>query len=97
MPTFNLGGRMEEYNLEEIINDLDFKSNSLNDCGKGVFLTNFEIDILEKYDIDYKNTTSLKEVLFLVEEILDDDSSLDDLENISKSIAERDYYMNTNK
>lgn len=97
MPTFNLGGRMEEYNLEEIINDLDFKSNSLNDCGKGVFLTNFEIDTLEKYNIDYKNTTSLKEVLFLVEEVLKDDNSLDDLENISKSIAERDYYMNTNK
>ncbi len=87
---------MEEYNLEEIINNLDFKSNSLNDCGKGVFLTNFEIDTLEKYKINYKNATSLKEVLFLVEEVLDD-NSLDDLENISKSIAERDYYMNTNK
>lgn len=87
---------MEEYNLEEITNNLDFKSNSLNDCGKGVFLTNFEIDTLEKYKINYKNATSLKEVLFLVEEVLDD-NSLDDLENISKSIAERDYYMNTNK
>lgn len=88
---------MEEYNLEEIINNLDFKSNSLNDCGKGVLLTNFEIDTLQKYNINYKNATSLKEVLFLVEEVLDDDNSLDDLENVSKSIAERDYYMNTNK
>ncbi len=88
---------MEEYNLDEIINNLDFKSNSLNDCGKGLLLTNFEIDTLKKYNINYDNATSLKEILFLVEEVLNEDNSLEDLENISNSIAERDYYMNTNK
>lgn len=88
---------MEEYNIEEIINGFDFNKNSLNDCGNGLFLTNFELDILKKYHIDYKNTKSLKEVLFLVEEILNEDNSLDDLESISKTIAERDYYLNSHK
>ncbi len=88
---------MEDYNLEEIVNNLDFTSNSLNDCGNGLLLTNFEIEVLNKYKIDYTKFNSLKEVLFIVEDILNEDSSLEDLECISKSIAERDYYMNSNK
>ena len=88
---------MTEYNLEELVKNLDFSSNSLNDCGNGILLTNFGIDILNKYKIDYKNSTSLKEILFLVEDMLNEDNSLEDLESISASIAERDYYMNSNK
>ena len=80
-----------------VINNLDFTSNSLNDCGNGLLLTNFEIEVLNKYKIDYTKFNSLKEVLFIVEDILNEDSSLEDLECISKSIAERDYYMNSNK
>ena len=40
---------------------------------------------------------TLKEILFLIDEVLDEDDSLNDLENISLSISERDYYMNTKK
>lgn len=88
---------MEEYNIEELVNALDFQKNSLNDCGNGLFLTNFEMQVLDKYKINYSNFCSLKEVLFVVEEVLNDDSTLDDLELVSKSLAERDYYMNSNK
>lgn len=87
----------KEFDLENIINSLDFKSNQLNDIGHHLYLTNFEISVLEKYHIHYRNALSLKEVLFLIENMLNEDSSLADLEEISKSIAERDYYMNTNK
>ena len=60
-------------------------------------LTNYEIQVLDKYNIDYNSVSSLKEIIYLVEEMLNEDSSLDDLENISLTISERDYYMNTNK
>ena len=88
---------MTDNDIKEIANSIDFVSNSLNVCSNGLMLTNYEIEILNKYNIDYNKTTSLKEILFLVEEILNEDNSLDDLENISLSISERDYYMNTNK
>lgn len=88
---------MNKNDVEKIASELDFTSNSLNDCGNGIFLTNFEIDILTKYNIDYNNVSSLKEIIFFIEDILNEDSSLDDLDIISKSIAERDYYLNTNK
>lgn len=81
----------------EIANSLDLESNMLKTYKSGVMLTNYETQILDKYNIDYKNVSSLKEIIFLVEEVLNEDSSLDDLENISLSISERDYYMNTNK
>ncbi len=97
MPTFKLGDFMVDYDINELVNNLDFSKNSLNNCGNGIFLTNFEIEILNKYNIDYSKSKSLKDILFLIEEILNEDSSLDDLESISKSIAERDYYCNTNK
>ena len=62
-------------------------------------LTNREIEVLNKYDIDYKSCVSLKDVLNRIEDVFytDDDLELDDLEEVSLSIAERDYYQNTNK
>ena len=86
-----------DFDIDKIISEMDFTKNSINDCGNGIYLTNFEIDVLNKYHVNYSNCTSMKDIIFLVEEILNEDSSLDDLENISKSISERDYYLNTNK
>ena len=40
----------------------------------------------------------MKEVLSRIEEVFyEDDSDLEDLDIVSESIAERDYYQNTNK
>lgn len=86
-----------EFDVERILSEIDFTKNSLNDCGNNIYLTNFEIEVLEKYNINYLNCLSLKDIIFLVEEILNEDSTLEDLESISRSISERDYYLNTNK
>ena len=86
-----------EYNIDELVNSLDFKSNILKDCGNGIFLTNFEISVLNRYNIDYSKYNDLKGIIFEIEEILNYEVSDEDLEQISKTIAERDYYQNTNK
>ena len=88
---------MNEYDLDSVINDLDFEKNSLKTCKNGLLLTNYEMEVLDKYKIDFNKTSSLKEILYLIDEVLDEDNSLTDLENISLSISERDYYMNTKK
>lgn len=85
-----------EYDLDKIIDEMDFKSNSLNDVN-GLLLTNKEIEVLNRYNIDYKKCVSLKEVIYLIEDIIEDEDESDDLELISQSISERDYYLNTNK
>ena len=88
---------MREYDIDTLVGEMDFKSNSLQKVGN-LMLTNKEVTVLDRYDIDYKNCKSLKEVLFLLEDIINDMDIVDDeLDLISQSIAERDYYQNTNK
>lgn len=84
-----------EYDIDSIIEDLDFKSNSINDIN-GLLLTNKEIEILERYDIDYKSCSSLKDIIYIIEDILSEEE-IEELDLISQSISERDYYLNTNK
>ena len=84
-----------EYDIDSIIDDLDFKSNSINDIN-GWLLTNKEIEVLERYDIDYKNCSSLKDIIYMIEDILSEEE-IEELDLISQSISERDYYLNTNK
>lgn len=88
-----------EYNIDEIVSNLDFKSLELVNLDNGLSLTNYEIDVLNRYDIDYKNCSSLKEILYLIEDFFnyDDVADYEELDSVSSSIAERDYYQNTNK
>lgn len=88
---------MREYDIDTLVGEMDFNSNSLQKVGC-LMLTNKEISVLDRYDINYKNCKSLKEVLFLLEDVISDMDIVDDeLDNVSQSIAERDYYQNTNK
>ena len=88
----------KEYDINELIKDIDFNSNKLNEINKNILLSNREIEVLDRYKINYKSCSSLKEIIFEIEEILNDMDIIDeDLEYISQTISERDYYMNTNK
>ena len=89
---------MEEYNIDKIINDIDFEGNMLKREGN-LLLSNNEINVLERYDINYKKCMNMHELIYLIEDYLDNsyDDALEDLEDVSTSIAERNYYMNTNK
>lgn len=87
-----------EYDIDSLVSNLDFSSNSFVNVGNGLMLTNREIDILKQYKIDYTRCKSLKEVLFEIEEIIQDMDIVDEeLDYISSTISERDYYQNTNK
>ena len=87
-----------DYDIDSLVSNLDFESNKINIVGNNLMLTNKEIEILDRYKIDYLKCNSLKEILFEVEEILSDMNIIDEeLDLISQSISERDYYQNTNK
>ncbi len=87
-----------EYNIDEIVDQMDFESNKLNKVNNNIMLTNHEIELLNRYKIDYQKCTNLKQIIFEIEEILNDMDIVDEeLELISESISERDYYQNTNK
>ncbi|MBR1936435.1 MAG: hypothetical protein IKF37_02995 [Bacilli bacterium] len=83
--------------INEAASEMDFSKNHLVDIGNGLELTNYEIDVLRRNDISYLDCTSLKEILFRIESVIEDVDDYDELEYIALTIGERDYYQNTNK
>ncbi len=87
---------MEEYDIEKLTNEINFEENFIGYNQKGIVLTNKEIDVLKRNEIDYEKYTSVSELLYDIDEILNytDD---EELEVVSENISERNYYLNTNK
>jgi len=79
--------------IDDYINEVS-KSLKLNNYN-GLILSNKEIEVLDRYNIDYKSCSSMKDLLFLIDEELDIEEN-SELEEISISISDRDYYMNNN-
>lgn len=62
------------------------------------YITERQIEILSKYDIDINKYTNIESLLFDIEEYLNDsDMEAPDLEWVSESLSEFNYYNNTNK
>ena len=53
--------------------------------------------LLKKYNINYETHTSLKSLIFEIEEILNYETDLEDLEQLSEELEEMSYYNYTNK
>ena len=83
------------------MNDIDrivqevFEQNQLEKVNDKLYLTKNQIDILERYDIEYK-TKSIDELIFEIEDILNYEDS-DELDKLSMDLSEFNYYHNTNK
>lgn len=87
---------MKDYNLNDLLNNIDFKSNRLVKINNKLYLTNYQIEILNKYNIDYKSLGNLSSIIYVAEEILEEDD-YEDLDEIIRELSERNYYENTNK
>ena len=87
----------KEFDIDSLIGQIDFEANKFNNIN-GLMLTNREIEVLDRYNINYKSCTTLKEIIFQIEDLIQDmDIVEEDLDYISGTISERDYYQNTNK
>lgn len=88
-----------EFDISTLVDGLDFSTNHFIDCGNGLMLTNGEITILKRFGINYLTCGSLKEILYKIDVVLkeEDEDEIDELDLVATSIAERDYYLNTNK
>lgn len=65
----------------------------------GMFLSDYQIEILKRNGFHYEKYHNMKELIFDLEDFLNKELMIDDeeLENIAKELAEREYYSNTNK
>lgn len=63
-----------------------------------IYISDEQINILKKYDINIDKYSNLNELVYDIEEYLNDSyEELDDLEWVSQTLSEYNYYNNTNK
>lgn len=77
------------------------KDNKLCLFNNGILIESKYIDILNSYNINPNNYSNLSSLIFDIELILNtydlDDNNYDMLDNVCKSLQEKNYYLNTNK
>lgn len=81
--------------VKQAINDMNF-NNFMKKTVNGLMLRDNEIDILERNNIHYERMSSLSELIYEIEETLNEEEN-DELENLQLELCERNYYENTNK
>lgn len=87
----------KDVDLNKLINNVYDDKNMIKMRGNGIYLSDNQIEVLKKYDIDYKKYISLNSLIFEVEEILNEEVDASDLEEVSSRLSELNYYNNTNK
>ena len=84
----------KDINIEDIITEVDIDKNIPKKRNNNLVLRDSQIEILKKYNINYETHTSLKSLIF---EILNYETDLEDLEQLSEELEEMSYYNYTNK
>lgn len=63
-----------------------------------IYISEEQKEILDRYDIDVNKYLNISELIYDIEECLNNSIyELDDLEWVSQTISEYNYYNNTNK
>lgn len=83
--------------IENILNTFDFESNKLVKINDNLYLTNNQINILKRYNIDYEISNSIRDLMIKIEDILDYEDDIEELEILLDDLQTRQYYENTNK
>ena len=87
-----------EYKIDELLNDIKFDLKK--DNGKGILLNNHEIEVLQRYGFDYNKYSSLNELIFDVDNYINEEgcfNDVDELEEVLDKISEYHYYNEVNK
>ena len=86
-------------NIEDDFSLEESEKRFLKKQSNGMLLSDNHINILNKYDIDYLKCSSINDLLYQIDEVLNEGEydEVDDLEWVSIDLAERNYYQNTNK
>lgn len=87
----------KKLDIDSLTKDVYNDKSMIQMRGNGIYLSDNQIEVLKRYDIDYKKYISLNSLIFEIEEILNNDVDANDLEEVSSRLSELNYYNNTNK
>ena len=87
---------IDEFNLD--LDEVVAKETTFLKKYNNIYISDEQISILKKYNINIEKYMNLNELIYDIEECLNDSfEELDDLEWVSQSLSEFNYYNNTNK
>jgi len=81
--------------LETLISNA-INDNSLVKINDKIYLTKYQIAVLERFHIEYNSCSDIKEILFLIDDYLETDYE-EELDELAKSLQEFSYYNFTHK
>lgn len=87
----------KKLDIDSLTKDVYNDKSMIKMRGNGIYLSDNQIEVLKRYDIDYKKYISLNSLIFEIEEILNEEVDANDLEEVSSRLSELNYYNNTNK
>ena len=85
--------------MKKEIEDFVFKTindNELIKINEKLYLKKYQKDLLDLYHIDYTSCADINSLLFLIEEVLDEDDD-SALEEVALDLQELEYYQYTHK
>lgn len=82
-------------NIDALISNT-INNNSLIKINDKIYLTNYQKEILDRYHIEYETCNDIKDIIFLIDDILETDYE-EELDDVAKNLQEFSYYNFTNK
>ena len=86
----------KEISINEAINFANYENLLLKRRENDMLLSDYQITILRRNNIDYKKYGSIRELVFEIENLLDEDYD-EELDLVSSQLAEYIYYKETKK
>lgn len=87
---------IDGFNLNE--NEIVGNEKTFMKKHNNIYISDEQIEILKKYDINIDKYVNINELIYDIEECLNDSyDGLEDLEWVSQCLSEYNYYNNTNK
>lgn len=94
----------KQNDIDTLLNDLGISLNIENTQLKtrknGLLLSDEQINILNNHNINYEQYSTLESLIFAIEDYINDVQGymdVTDIDELSKQLAEQNYYNNTNK
>ena len=85
-----------DISLKEAIDFSNYKELLLSRRENGLLLSDYQVAVLNRNGIDYKKYNNVRELLFEIENYLDDDFD-EELDLVSSQLSEYIYYNETKK
>ena len=86
----------KEISVDEAIKISNYDSLLLKRRENNLLLSDYQVSVLNRNGIDYKKYNTIRELVFDIENCLDDDYD-DELDMVSSQLSEYIYYSDTKK